>query len=128
MVQVLRVEHRSGFGREDQVISDAVLPAQVRLQQALISELKQDHTQLPRKVNTPRLPALWRCKATVHPIPLDQNVAVRIVFVGPELNVTPLQCNQLPSSQAGPQGSEEQRIKCRADFMCRCQKPLRFLP
>jgi hypothetical protein len=59
MVPVLRVEYGSGLGREEQFIGNAVFPAEISFQQALVSELEQYRAQLPRKVYSARLSAFW---------------------------------------------------------------------
>ena len=55
---------------------------------------------------------------------LDKNVTVGIILIFPKLNVTPLESYQLPLAQAGPEGSEEERVVLWALLPCGPEKPI----
>ena len=69
----------------------------------------------------------WRRELPSDKIVLNENVPIRIFVAGPELYVTPLEGNQLPPTQAGPERREEEGKVFRADFPRGCEEGLGLL-
>src|ERR1041385_4931897 len=82
---------------------------------------------MPREVHATRLLALRRGELPARVVALYKDVAIGILGVFAELDVAPLQGNQLPFPQTRTQRGEKERVPLRAYLPNRFEKIIAFV-
>jgi hypothetical protein len=100
VVQVVRVQNRTVRRREHQFIGDVILPLQERCQQALVTKFNEHSPQPSRHVHATAFLALGGGVLASNVVVLDDDEAISVLLVLPELNISPLNCYKLTTPQA----------------------------
>src|ERR1700676_2480048 len=114
--QVRRIDHRLRFRQEKQFPRDACFAFEEGFEQPLVPQFEKRVPQLPGEIDAPRFVALWSRETAIHIVPLDQDVVVGILLTRAELDVAPLQRDDLASPQTGTKSREEEREVFGAEF------------
>ncbi|HZR31078.1 MAG TPA: hypothetical protein VFA76_04385 [Terriglobales bacterium] len=123
MVEVVGIEDRALRRCEDQIVRNVMLTLQERLQKVLISPFNQRPPQVAGQVNTSALLALRCGVLAAHIVVPNDDVAIRILLVFPELDVSPPHGNQFAATQTCSQCHQKERVILRAN-LSRCLEKL----
>jgi hypothetical protein len=104
------VEPGAGLRREDEIFCNAGAAFEESLKKSLVSQFLERSAQLTGEVHPARLVVLGSREGAVRVVALHEDVSVGVCLALTELDVSPLQRNQLAASQTGSQGCEKQRV------------------
>jgi len=83
----------------------------------LFAQGQQFRSQLPRQIDSPSPVALWARETALSVVPLHQNVPIGVIVVFAELDVSPLQRNQLALAQTRAHCSQKEWLPFEADVL-----------